>query len=138
MSCLNNRRHKDINYVKTKAVQFSKIVKKEVAVFQTSIAGIGKVYDFIEMDKCQIKPLETIKYKLPVVDVRKYTSPDVLRNSGKSAARKTDNKKKKANKSIEKDGGEPLVSDTGNVLREDKPSEAPNLDNTTESKESEN
>lgn len=137
MSCLNNRRHKDLNYVKTKAEQFSGIVKKDVAVFQTSVAGVGKVYDFVEVDKCQIKPLETIKYKLPDVDVRKYTGTDVLRNSGKSAVRKTD-KKKKTNKPIEKNGGEPLVSDTRNVLYEDQSSETPSFDNATESKESEN
>lgn len=134
MSCLNDRRQKDIDYVKTKANQFSKIVKKDVAIFQVTRAGVGKVYDFIELDKCQMVPIETIRYKLPDVDFQKYTSPDILRDSGKSKIRKTGNKKKKANEPVEKDSGKPMVSDIGKVLHKDQPGETPDADSAIEPK----
>ena len=126
MSCLNNRRMKDVNHVIALAAAYGKSIKKDIDIIKVSKSGIGEVYDFIETDQNKQEAVKTISF------VRKDSSPDILQDSG-SERISTIKTKRKDSKS--RTNRKPLVQYPGTVLQADKPVELSSDDKTNDGQE---
>lgn len=114
MSCLNNRRMKDINHVRGLAKQFSNGTKQNVDIIKQNKSGVGEVYDFVLSANNKQQAIETIAY------VRDDHGQGVLSDNEDErlqAIAVEQTKKSKRKSFVQQVDGDP-----GNVLPEDRPS----------------
>ena len=114
MSCLNNRRMKDINHVRALAKQFSNVTEQDVDIVKNYKSGVGEVYDFVLSANNKQPAIEKIAYVRD--DHRKIVLSD--NEDVRLQPIVVDQTKKSKRKSFV----QPVDGDPGNVLPEDRPS----------------
>lgn len=114
MSCLNNRRMKDINHVRALAKQFSNVTEQDVDIVKNYKSGVGEVYDFVLSANNKQPSIEKIAY------VRDDHGQGVLSDNEDERLQAVAVEQTK--KSKRKSFVQPVDGDSGNVLPEDRPS----------------
>ena len=114
MSCLNNRRMKDINHVRGLAKQFSNGTKQNVDIIKQNKSGVGEVYDFVLSANNKQQAIETIAY------VRDDHGQGILSDNEDERLQAVAVEQTK--KSKRKSFVQQVDGDSGNVLSENRPS----------------
>lgn len=113
MSCLNNRRMKDINHVRALAKRFSNGTKENVDIIEQNKSGVGEVYDFVLSANNKQEAIETIAY------IRDDHGQSVLSNHEDERLQPVIVEQTKKGK--RKPFVRSVAGDSGDVLTEDRP-----------------
>ena len=114
MSCLNNQRMKNLDYVRVLAKTLANVNQQNVDILKLERSGIGEVYDYVLSENNDKKPFETVAY------VRDDHGQGVLSDNEDERIQPIVVEQTK--KSKRKSFIQPVDGDSGNVLPEDRPS----------------